>query len=241
MYEKYNDIVKKRLKDDRGFMAAMDKAFGRFVNDNAVTQTFKTTNKSPELLAGYCDLLLRKSSKTENLQDAALEAALNDAMTVFKFIQDRDVFQEFYTKKLASRLVNRMSVSDDAESLMIGKLKESCGFEYTNKLQKMYMDIVRSTELSEKFREKVQSSDSSSNIDLNAQVLSNGAWPFRPIQFQFQLPKDLVESSMAFDKFFTSEHSGRKLLWLYQMCKGEISTNFLQRKYIFQVSKRNNC
>ena len=52
-------------------------------------------------------------------------------MIVFKYIEDKDVFQKFFSKMLAKRLVQHMSASDDAEASMISKLKQSCGFEYT--------------------------------------------------------------------------------------------------------------
>jgi len=44
-------------------------------------------------------------------------------MVVFKYIEDKDVFQKFYSKMLAKRLVQHMSTSDDAEASMISKLK----------------------------------------------------------------------------------------------------------------------
>ena len=44
-------------------------------------------------------------------------------MIVFKYIEDKDVFQKFYSKMLAKRLVQHMSTSDDAEASMISKLK----------------------------------------------------------------------------------------------------------------------
>lgn len=59
-------------------------------------------------------------------------------MIVFKYIEDKDVFQKFYSKMLAKRLVQHMSASDDAEASMISKLKQACGFEYTSKLQRMF-------------------------------------------------------------------------------------------------------
>ena len=46
-----------------GFVAALDKACGKFINANAVTKAANSSSKSPELLARYCDLLLKKSSK----------------------------------------------------------------------------------------------------------------------------------------------------------------------------------
>lgn len=73
-------------------------------------------------------------------------------MTVFKYVEDKDVFQKFYSKMLAKRLVNATSASDDAEASMISKLKEACGFEYTSKLQRMFTDMSLSKDLNDSFR-----------------------------------------------------------------------------------------
>ena len=48
------------------------------------------------------------------------------------------MFQTFYSTKLSKRLIHGVSISDKAEASMISKLKEACGFEYTNKLQRMF-------------------------------------------------------------------------------------------------------
>lgn len=59
-------------------------------------------------------------------------------MVLFKYLEDKDVFQTFYTTKLSKRLIHGVSASDESEASMISKLKEACGFEYTNKLQRMF-------------------------------------------------------------------------------------------------------
>jgi cullin 1 len=59
-------------------------------------------------------------------------------MILFKYIEDKDVFQSFYTTRLSKRLIHGVSASDESEASMISKLKEACGFEYTNKLQRMF-------------------------------------------------------------------------------------------------------
>ena len=59
-------------------------------------------------------------------------------MVLFKYIDDKDIFQSFYTAKLCRRLIHNFSVSGEAEASMISKLKDACGFEYTNKLQRMF-------------------------------------------------------------------------------------------------------
>ena len=60
-------------------------------------------------------------------------------MTIFKYLEDMDVFRKFYKIKLCKRLLHNLNVSasDKEEAIMISKLKAACGFEYTNELQRM--------------------------------------------------------------------------------------------------------
>jgi len=74
-------------------------------------------------------------------------------MTVFKYIEDKDVFQKFYSKMLAKRLIYASSASDDAEANMISRLKEACGTDYTSKLQKMFSDMTLCKDLNDGFKE----------------------------------------------------------------------------------------
>jgi len=52
---------------------------GKFINNNSVTRQVNSSSKSPELLARYCDLLLKKSSK--NPEEAELEDTLNQVVS----------------------------------------------------------------------------------------------------------------------------------------------------------------
>ena len=49
------------------------------------------------------------------------------AQVVFNYVEDKDVFQKFYGKMLAKRLVAQLSASDDYEESMISKLKVGTG------------------------------------------------------------------------------------------------------------------
>ncbi|CAH1774938.1 unnamed protein product [Owenia fusiformis] len=233
VHKKYNALVMVAFNNDAGFVAALDKACGRFINTNSVTKMANSSSKSPELLARYCDLLLKKSSK--NPEEAELEDTLNQVMVVFKYIEDKDVFQKFYSKMLAKRLVQHMSASDDAEASMISKLKQSCGFEYTSKLQRMFQDIGVSKDLNEHFKRDLQKSPDPLDIDFSIQVLSSGSWPFQQ-SCTFALPSELERSFQRFTVFYSSQHSGRKLNWLYHMSKGEVVTNCFKNRYTLQAS-----
>ncbi|KAL1488059.1 hypothetical protein ABEB36_015427 [Hypothenemus hampei] len=233
VHKKYNALVLVAFGNDSGFVAALDKACGRFINTNAVTKSANSSSRSPELLAKYCDLLLKKSNK--NAEEAELEDTLNQVMVVFKYIEDKDVFQKFYSKMLAKRLVQHMSASDDAEASMISKLKQACGFEYTSKLQRMFQDIGVSKDLNEQFRNHLTSYNDTLGIDFSIQVLSSGSWPFQQ-SFTFGLPSELERSVSRFTNFYSSQHSGRKLNWLYNMSKGELNTNCFKNRYTLQAS-----
>merc|ERR1712001_407803 len=234
VHKKYNALVLTAFANDSGFVASLDKACGKFINLNSVTKKANASTKSPELLAKYCDHLLKKSSK--NPEEAELEDTLNQVMVVFKYIEDKDVFQKFYSKLLAKRLVQHMSASDDAEASMISKLKQACGFEYTNKLQRMFQDVGVSKDLNEQFKTHLQNSESDRlDIDFSIQVLSSGSWPFQQ-SCVFSLPSELERCVNRFTAFYGGQHSGRKLNWLFHMSKGELVTNCFKNKYTLQAS-----
>ena len=178
-------------------------------------------------------MLLQKSSK--NPEEAELEDTLNQVMVVFKYIEDKDVFQKFYSKMLAKRLVQHMSASDDAEASMISKLKQACGFEYTSKLQRMFQDIGVSKDLNENFKKHLANSGDPLDIDFSIQVLSSGSWPFQQ-SCVFSLPPELERCVTRFTAFYGGQHSGRKLNWLFHMSKGELVTNCFKNKYTLQAS-----
>merc|ERR1712088_1089288 len=233
VHRKYNALVMTAFSNDTGFVASLDKACGKFINNNSVTKKANASSKSPELLAKYCDLLLKKSSR--NPEEAELEDTLNQVMVVFKYIEDKDVFQKFYSKMLAKRLVQHMSASDDAEASMISKLKQACGFEYTNKLQRMFQDQGVSKDLNEQFKQHLYNSNEPLDIDFSIQVLTSGSWPFQQ-SCVFSLPAELERCVNRFTAFYGGQHSGRKLNWLFHMSKGELVTNCFKNKYTLQAS-----
>jgi len=237
VYKKYNDLVVNAFRNDSGFVASLDKACRRFINDNAVCKAAKSASKSPELLARFTDLLLKKSSK--NPEEQEMEQLLNDVMVVFKYIEDKDVFQTFYSKMLAKRLIHGTSASEDLEGVMIGKLKSTCGYEYTSKLQRMFTDMSLSRDLLERFKSHVEDKHIDLGVDFSVLVLATGSWPLQPPSTNFSIPKELQQCEQLFHKFYQAQHSGRKLNWLHQLSKGELKTKYLASNkagYTFQTS-----
>lgn len=57
------------------------------------------------------------------LTEQEVETILDKAMVLFRFMQEKDVFERYYKQHLARRLLTNKSVSDDSEKNMISKLK----------------------------------------------------------------------------------------------------------------------
>lgn len=146
------------------------------------------------------------------------------------------MFQTFYRRLLAKRLITQTSVSDDAESSMISKLKEACGAEYTTKLQRMIQDTTVSKELSEKYRDH-KAENNKKGIDYNVQILMAGSWPQMSGQgINLIMPRELEENAQDFNDFYSNVHKNRKLTWQHNMAKGEVVTSYLKNRYVLTVS-----
>ncbi|KAI0662263.1 Cullin-domain-containing protein [Cubamyces menziesii] len=232
VHQKNSETVTRSFRGEAGFVASLDKACREFVNRNAATGT--STTKSPELLAKHADALLRKNNKMAEEED--LESALNKVMVLFKYIDDKDVFQQFYTTKLSKRLIHGVSASDEAEASMISKLKEACGFEYTNKLQRMFTDMSLSKDLTDNFKERMQQNHDDMDITFSIMVLGTNFWPLNPPTHDFIIPQDILPVYTRFSQYYQQKHSGRKLTWLWNYSKNELRTNYLNQKYILMTS-----
>uniref|UniRef100_A0A5S6QL19 Cullin family profile domain-containing protein n=1 Tax=Trichuris muris TaxID=70415 RepID=A0A5S6QL19_TRIMR len=235
VYKKYSNLLHVAFRSERAFTASLDKACSKFMNNNKATQGYKSNSRSPEMLARYCDLLMRKSTKSP--EDGDVESMLADVMIIFKYMEDKDVFQTFYCKLLAKRLVGQLSSSEDAESAMISKLKQTCGFDYTIKLQRMFTDVGLSKSLCEDYKRRMDKSDS---IDFSVLILSCGAWPLNATA-SVNLQPQIAKSMQSFSDYYVNHHSGRKISWLHNYSKVEVVTNCFDRKYclvmtMFQAS-----
>jgi len=227
VYVQYEKLVKDAFKGEAEFVRSLDNACKEFVNRNAVCKA--NTTRSPELLAKYTDLLLKRSAKDEENE---MEESQSRIMTIFKFIEDRDVFQKFYQRMLAKRLIHAASASDEAEISMIGRLKEVCGFEYTNKLQRMFQDMQTSKDLNRDYAtwmaENLDEDDQKAGIDASFSILGTSFWPLPPHTTDFTPPEGIIKTYERFQRYYDKKHNGRKLTWLWHLCKGEVKANCIK-------------
>ncbi|KAF9333405.1 Cullin-2 [Podila minutissima] len=166
LHSKYLHMCLKVFANDAAFVAAVDKAFRTVVNDTATN----SAARSPEVMARYTDTLLRKKQKT-GLTEAEIEDRLARVVILFKYIDDKDLFQKFYSRVLAKRLIFDSSLSAEAEANMISRLKSACGVEYTSKLQRMFTDMTISNDLNTGFKEWLSMNELSNGPDVRVNFL----------------------------------------------------------------------
>jgi cullin 1 len=105
-----------------------------------------------------------------------------------------------------------------------------CGYEYVAKLQRMYKDKIISHDINEAFRKRIENSAQPMPHEFDVMVMSTNAWPFNTAR-PFNLPADMQASQQRFTDFYTEKYTGRRLNYLYQMSRGELLINGLDKKY----------
>ena len=153
--EKLDRYLHECFQNNEKFSNMLKDSFEHFLNQRA--------NKPAELIAKAVDARLRTGNKEASEEE--LEKILDRLLVLFRFIHGKDVFEAFYKKDLAKRLLVGKSASVDAEKSMLLKLKQGtenffrkkiqvclffvkeCGNVFTGKLEGMFKDMELSKDI----------------------------------------------------------------------------------------------
>jgi len=102
----YTTLVRDAMNMHHQFVASVDKALATVINDY---------QQSPNLLARYSDQLLGKGG-IPDLQDDERQANLDTIVTLFKYIDNKDVFERYYQSYLSKRLLGKTCVATNLRS-----------------------------------------------------------------------------------------------------------------------------
>lgn len=215
MREKYGQIVEVSFRNEKKVQKRMSEAFEDFLNADA---------RAASCLAVYVDELLRTGLRgaTEDQTQQELERAI----VVFRYLQDKDVFESFYKQHLAKRLLFGRSISDDAERAMVSLLKAECGYQFTTKLEGMFNDMRISRETRDKYKAfQRQQANGPDYIDIEVDVLTTGYWPSQNVP-PCTLPVAAQDAIAKFETFHLEKHTGRKLSWQTSAGSAEVRATF---------------
>nr|CAH0101883.1 unnamed protein product [Daphnia galeata] len=225
--EKLDNIVVTCFGRNEKFVNSLKESFENFVNQRL--------NKPAELIAKFVDSKLRAGNKESTEEE--MERLLDKIMVLFRFIHGKDVFEAFYKKDLAKRLLVGKSASVDAEKSMLSKLKQECGGGFTSKLEGMFKDMELSKDINVAFKQYIVhlNQPDLTNMDLTVNILTMGYWPTY-VPNEVTLPAQMVNFQETFKKFYLGKHSGRKLQWQPSLGLCVVKAEFAQAAKELQVS-----
>lgn len=108
-----DEILDKCFQRREMFVRSIQESFESAINSRQ--------NKPAEYIAKYVDSALKSGNKSATEEE--LDRTMDKIMVLFRYIHGKDVFEAFYKKDLAKRLLFGKSASSDAEKAMLSKLK----------------------------------------------------------------------------------------------------------------------
>jgi len=240
---------------------ALRESFDAFMNKSKKTNaTWNTDNSKPgEMIAKYVDMLLRGGSKAipsaltklaskstitaeeeDNDEDDMDEERevnhqLDQVLDLFRFVHGKAVFEAFYKKDLARRLLMNRSASADAERSMLTRLRTECGASFTSNLEQMFKDIELAREEMAAYKTSLSEKGHAPSIDLSVNTLSSAAWPTYP-DIPVNIPLEVKAEIDAFERHYRLKHSGRRLTWKHALAHCQMKASLPRGKKEFIVS-----
>lgn len=222
--DKFDAILERAFQKDTGVAAALTRSFSDFINSAAFT-------RASEFISLFIDDNMKKGIKDKT--EAEIDQVLLKAITLVRYVQNKDMFEGYYKKHLTKRLLQKKSLSMDVEKDMVSRMKIELGNQFTQKMEGMFKDINTSNDLSRNYQEHIQStgSEDPKRIGLEIMVLTSMTWP--PLGEsadnpggKFISPPAIDRVRKSFEKFYAEKHSGRKLTWMPHLGTADMRVRF---------------
>ncbi|KAJ5720818.1 uncharacterized protein N7483_008752 [Penicillium malachiteum] len=221
----FDNFWKNAFFSDQGVEAAIMGSFSDFINMNS---------RSSEYLSLFFDDNLKKGNKAKT--DGEIDALLENGIILLRFVRSKDLFETYYKRHLARRLLMKRSASIDMERNMISKMKVEVGNQFTQRIEAMFKDITISEDLTRGYREYISNTgdQEATRIDLEMTVLTNTIWPLGESKLSGTeddgrncvYPREIESLKQSYEKFYLDKHSGRKLTWYATLGTADIRANF---------------
>ncbi|TGZ78661.1 Cullin-domain-containing protein [Ascodesmis nigricans] len=223
--DKYDKIWESAFHKDKSMQTTITRAFTKFINELSV---------APEYISLFIDDNLRQGIK--GIDETDVDVILDKAVTLFRYLSDKDIFERHYKTHLSRRLLMNRSLSHDAERQMIGKLKMEVGVQFTSKLEGMFKDMDSSNELTTEYR---QGPGADNKIDFSIHVLTTTYWPTKVVGQEDKTctyPTEIEALRESFSAYYLKRHNGRKLIFKPNMGTADLKATFSGKKHEINVS-----
>lgn len=206
---KYDKVLSRAFNSDTVMEKALEISFQDFINAN---------NRSPEFVSLFLDQYLKSGIKDKS--ELEVDALLDSGVTLVQYLADKDVLETYYHKHMAKRLLMGKSVSRDIERQMLSKMKMRLGNQFTSKMESLLKDVELSENLAAGYKEAIARQEEPPKVELEPSILTTTVWPITTPEgadTAAVLPAEVEKARYAFERYYMTKHSGRKLTWLYHM------------------------
>jgi len=234
VYQRFSKLVTDSFENDKNFQLSIDTAFNALVNHNTVTSGTGTANSTAALLlAKYCDGILRRGSP---LAEGNTDQLQNDVVALFRYLPDKDVFMQYFSKLMAKRFISSTSIGEEQEVAMVNKLKAIQGSEFTTKATRMIAELSVNDTLNAELQEYFNSKRIKTPYSVSIMVLSSGSWPIASQQSSITLPPQVERTMKSIVTFYSNKHKGRKVSHAVSLSHAEIAFSPMKNKYQMSVT-----
>ncbi|KAI5861676.1 putative cullulin 3 [Durotheca rogersii] len=225
--DKFDRLWTQCFAEDLILQTALTKSFSDFIN---------SFDRSSEYVSLFIDDNLKRGIKGKT--EAEVDVVLDKAITLLRYIGEKDKFEQYYQKHLARRLLHAKSESQEVEQEMISRMKRELGNNFTQKFEGMFRDMHTSRETTDQYRDHVRGLGEldENQIDLSISVLAGNNWPKEIMGRSSGLadgskgktvyPREIQGLQDSFFKFYTKNRNGRVLTWLGNLGTADVKCVF---------------
>ncbi|KAK4151499.1 Cullin [Chaetomidium leptoderma] len=224
--DKFDNLSTTCFNQDIVLQSAVTKSFSEFIN------IFK---RSSEFVSLFIDDSLKRGLRGKSDED--VEVVLQKAIILLRYLADRDMFERYYQKHLARRLLHSKS-EIHIEKELVRRMRAELGNHFTAKFEGMFKDMELSKDLSENYRDHVRNlgDADTKNIDLGIHVLTTNNWPPDVMgrgviqedggRADCTFPPAIKRLQESFFKYYLRDRSGRVLTWVASAGSADVKCVF---------------
>ncbi|KAM7205540.1 Cullin [Naviculisporaceae sp. PSN 640] len=224
--DKFDNFWTNCFDKDIMIQSAVTKSFSDFIN---------MFSRSSEFVSLFIDDNLKRGIRGKT--EAEVDIVLDKAIVLLRYLTDRDMFERYYQKHLARRLLHGKSETH-TEKEMVLRMKSEMGNHFTSKFEGMFKDMELSKDLTENYRDHIQGLGDvdTKKIDLNISVLTTNNWPPEVMgrtasqegdtRQECTYPPVIKRLQDSFFKYYLKDRSGRVLTWVGSAGSADIKCVF---------------
>ncbi|KAK1833769.1 Cullin-domain-containing protein [Podospora conica] len=213
--EKFDTLWSRCFREDLVLQSVITKSFSTFINVFA---------RCSEFVSLFIDDNLKRGARTKT--DGEVDVVLDKAITLLRYITDRDMFERYYQKHLARRLLHNKS-DMDIEKDMVSRMKSEMGNHFTSKFEGMFKDMEASKDLGEGYKEHAQQvrDADTHKVEFGIHLLTTNHWPPEVMGRSAALldegtkgeciyPPTIKRLQDSFLRYYLKNRSGRVITWV---------------------------